>query len=74
VKAMDYGYKIQVVTDGVVTFSRLYEDAVSAVNAYNKFVDHGTCHLWREIVMLEPTGKAHSKTFEHPLAKKLQVN
>lgn len=70
---MDNGYKLQVVEDGSVTFSRVYGNAVDAVNAYNKFVDHGMCRLWREIVLIEPNGKAHSKSFDHPLARKLQV-
>lgn len=70
---MDNGYKLQVVEDGSVTFSRVYNNAVDAVNAYNKFVDHGMCRIWREIVLVEPNGKAHSKSFDHPLAPKLQV-
>ena len=70
---MDNGYKLQVIEDGSVTFSRVYSNAVDAVNAYNKFVDHGMCRVWREIVLVEPNGKAHSKSFDHPLAPKLQV-
>jgi hypothetical protein len=66
-------YMIQVVEDGSVTFIQRYNNAVDAVSAYNRFVDHGMCRIWREIVLVEPNGTAHSKTFDHPLAPKLQV-
>lgn len=62
----DYVFMLQVVTDGSVTFSRRYADAVDAVTAYNKFVDHGTCRYQREVVLVEPSGKIHSKVFEYP--------
>ena len=68
-----YEFMLQVVEDGAVTYSRRFDNAVDAVNSYNRFVDHGTCRMWREIVLLEPSGKAHSKVFDHPLARKLQV-
>lgn len=73
-KAMDYEYQLQVVEDGNVTFSRMYANAIDAVNSYNRFVDHGTCRMSREIILIEPTGQSHSKTFEYPFAKKLQIN
>jgi hypothetical protein len=66
-------YMIQVVEDGSVTFIQRYNNAVDAVSAYNRFVDHGMCRMWREIVLVEPNGTAHSKTFDHPLAPKLQI-
>ncbi len=69
----DYEFMLQVVEDGAVTYSKRYNTALEAVTAYNKFVDHGMCRMWREIVLLEPNGTAHSKTFEHPLAPKLGV-
>lgn len=62
----DYSFMLQVVTDGAVTFSQKYSNAVDAVSAYNKFVDHGTCRFQREVVLVEPNGKAHSKVFEYP--------
>jgi hypothetical protein len=70
---MDNLYQLQVIEDGSVTYSTVYNNAVDAVNSYNRFVDHGMCRMWREIVLLEPNGLAHAKTFEHPLAPKLQV-
>jgi hypothetical protein len=72
--AEEYSFKIQVIEDGSVTFSRNYNNAVDAVTAYSKFVDHGMCRMWREIVLVEPNGKAHSKSFDNPSAPKLGVN
>ena len=69
----NYEFMLQVVEDGSVTYSRKFDNAVDAVGSYNRFVDHGMCRLWREIVLLEPNGKIHSKVFEHPLAPKLQI-
>ena len=63
-------YMIQVVEDGSVTYVRRFNNAVDAVSCYNRFVDHGMCRIWREIVLVEPNGKAHSKMFEDPLAAK----
>lgn len=68
-----YEYMLNVIEDGAVTYIRRFDNAVEAVNCYNRFVDHGMCRMWREIVLLEPNGKAHSKMFEHPLAPKLQI-
>lgn len=64
----DYVFLLQVITDGSCTFSKRYADAVEAVTAYNKFVDHGTCRYQREVVLVEPSGQIHSKVFEYPLA------
>jgi hypothetical protein len=57
---------LQVIEDGAVTYSKRYDNALDAVNAYNRFVDHGTCRIWREIVLLEPNDKAHAKVFNYP--------
>lgn len=69
----NYEYMLQVVEDGSVTYSRRFNNAIDAVNNYNRFVDHGMCRMWREIVLAEPNGKAHSKVFHHPLAPKYAV-
>jgi hypothetical protein len=63
---MDYVFMVQVVEDGSCTFSRKYDNAVEAVRVYNSFVDHGMCRHQREIVLLEPNGKAHAKIFGYP--------
>ena len=64
----DYVFMVQCITDGSCTFSRKYGNAVDAVNAYNKFVDHGTCRYQREVVLVEPSGQIHTKVFEYPMA------
>jgi hypothetical protein len=66
-------YMIQVVADGAVTFSRKYNNAVEAVHAYDRFVDFGFAKWQQEIVLVEPSGKAHSKVFEGPLSRALKV-
>jgi hypothetical protein len=62
----NYVFMVQVFEDGDCTFSHKYTSAVDAVNAYNKFIDHGTCRYQREVVLVEPSGKAHAKVFEYP--------
>ena len=71
---MDYEFMLQIVEDGAVTYSGLYSNALEAVNAYNKIVDYGCCHIWREAILVEPNGKAHSKTFERPGSPQYNVN
>ena len=66
-------YMIQVVEDGAVTFSQRYNNAVEAVHAYDRFTDFGYAKLQREIVLVEPSGKAHAKVFEGPLSTALKV-
>lgn len=59
-------YVIKVVTDGVESWGQGYDDAVSAVHAFDKFVDHGTFCKERIVTLTEPNGKEHIKTFYHP--------
>jgi hypothetical protein len=59
-------YIIQVVEDGSVTFSQRYISALEAVHAYDRFVDYGVAKYSREIVLVEPSGLAHSKAFDGP--------
>lgn len=59
-------YKIKVVADGVESWAQGYDDAVSAVHSFDKFVDHGTFCKIRVITLTEPNGKEHIKTFYHP--------
>ncbi len=66
-------YMIQVVEDGAVTFSQRYNNAVDAVHAYDRFTDFGFAKLQREIVLVEPSGKAHAKVFDGPLSTALKV-
>jgi hypothetical protein len=64
---MNYQFMLQIVEDGAITFSQRYDNALDAVNAYNKCVDYGNSRIWREILLVEPNGKAHAKTFDYPL-------
>ncbi len=70
---MEGTYMIQVVEDGSVTFSRKYDNALDAVHAYDRFNDFGLAKWQREIVLVEPSGKAHGKSFDGPLSRGLQV-
>ena len=68
-----YEYMIQVVEDGAVTWSRRFDNAIDAVRTYDRFTDYGYAKLQREIVLVEPSGKAHAKVFEGPLSWPLKV-
>jgi hypothetical protein len=59
-------YMIQEVVDGSVTFSQRYTRALEADHAYDRFVDYGVARYSREIVLVEPSGLAHSKAFDGP--------
>ena len=59
-------FMLQVITDGDVTWSKQYDCALDAVHAYDKVDDYGFARHWREAVLVEPNGKAHSKTFQTP--------
>jgi len=62
----DNTYTVVVITDGVKEWAQNYNNAVDAVNAYNKFVDHGTCVIERVISIVEPSGQFKSKIFLNP--------
>jgi hypothetical protein len=66
-------YMIQVVEDGAVTWSRRFDNAVEAVHTFDRFTDFGYAKLQREIVLVEPSGKAHAKVFKGPLSMALKV-
>jgi hypothetical protein len=59
-------YVLMVITDGVQEWAKHYNNALEAVNAYNKFMDHGTCVHERVVNLVEPNGKFHSKIFLNP--------
>jgi hypothetical protein len=65
-RKMEYEFMLQIVTDGSVTYSKKYDNAIDAVKAYERVVDYGFAHYWLEAVLVEPSGKAHSKTFQTP--------
>jgi hypothetical protein len=59
-------YVLMVIADGVQEWAKHYDNAVDAVTAYNKFMDHGTCVHERVVSLVEPNGKFHSKIFLNP--------
>ena len=64
---MNYKVMLQIIEDGSITFSQRYDNALEAVNDYNKCVDYGNSRIWREILLVEPNGKIHAKVFDYPL-------
>ena len=60
-------YTVVVITDGTKEWAKNYDNAIDAVIAYNKFIDHGTCVSERVISLVEPSGKYHSKIFLNPV-------
>ena len=65
----DYEFMVQAIEDGSVTFSRKYASAIEAVRAYESFKDFGFAKYEREIVLIEPDGQIHGKTFTGPMGK-----
>ena len=59
-------FMLQVITDGATTWSKQYDNALDAVQAYNKVIDYGFAKYEREAVLIEPNGKVHSKIFQVP--------
>jgi hypothetical protein len=59
-------YTVVVITDGSKEWANNYDNALDAVNSYNRFVDYGTCVSERVISLVEPNGKFHSKIFLNP--------
>ena len=62
---MEYEYSITVTYDSAPTPNWVgrYSDALSAVQAYLKFVDVGFANEYVTINLSEPSGKMHTKTF-----------
>ena len=63
---MDTTYTVVVITDGKQEWAQNYDNALDAVTAYSKFIDHGTCIDERVVTLVEPSGKFHSKIFLNP--------
>lgn len=64
----NYVFKLQVIEDGVIVYTRIFTNALEAVTMFNTFIDYGTCKYSREVVLLEPSGEMHGKVFDRPLA------
>jgi hypothetical protein len=65
----DYIFQVFASSDGSVTYTKQFSNALEAVKIYDSFVDHGFANVEREIVLIEPNGKVHSKIFTRPKTK-----
>lgn len=59
-------YTIVVIEDGKQSWKKDYTNCIDAVNAFNKFVDHGMAVIDKTITLIEPNDKLHTKTFIRP--------
>ena len=61
----DYLYSVTCTydSDTSTTWVGRYSDALSAVESYQKFIDHGLAKEYSTINLSEPSGKMHTKTF-----------
>jgi len=73
IKMEDYIFQLQIIEDGACTWSQMFNNAVDAVNAYNRIVDYGFARNTREAMLLEPNGKIHEKVFYRPGSPALSV-
>jgi hypothetical protein len=62
---MEYLYSVTATYDGEPTpkWVGRYSDALSAVEVYQKFVDHGFANEYSTVNLSEPSGKMHTKVF-----------
>lgn len=61
---MDYTFKITVAYDGNPPhWSGKYTNAVDAVTAFAKYIDHGMAVTFSTVNLFEPNGKCHTKIF-----------
>ena len=69
---MEPMFSVVVITDGKCDWNKNFDNALDAVNCYNKFTDHGTCVNERVVTLVEPNGKLHTKTFKYPVGTAVQ--
>jgi len=50
-------------SDTSTTWVGRYSDALSAVEVYQRFIDHGFAKEYATVNLSEPSGKMHTKTF-----------
>lgn len=62
-KDKEYLYSITATNDNDTKPSWVgrYSDALSAVDVFNKFIDHGFSDEYRTVNLSEPSGKMHTK-------------
>ena len=61
---MANNYMVVVLLDGKKDWSQSFDNALDAVNCYNKFIDYGTSLKERIVTLVEPNGKMHTKTYK----------
>jgi hypothetical protein len=61
---MEYLYSVTVTYDSapMPKWVGRYSDALSAVEVYQKFTDHGFAKEYATVNLSEPSGKMHTKT------------
>lgn len=62
---MEYEYAVTATNDRDYTnvWSQRFDNALEAVNVFNKFNDFGDADSYRTINLSEPNGKMHTKVF-----------
>jgi hypothetical protein len=62
---MEYLYSVTCTYDGDRSphWTGRYDNALDAVNTYNKFVDYGLASEYSTVNLSEPSGKMHTKIF-----------
>jgi hypothetical protein len=62
---MEYEYAVTAVNDRDYSnvWSQRFDNALEAVNVFNKFNDFGDAESYRTINLAEPNGKMHTKVF-----------
>ena len=60
---MEYLYSVTTTNDNEIQPSWVgrYSDALSAVEVYQRFIDHGFADEYRTVNLSEPSGKMHTK-------------
>lgn len=59
----DYIFQVFISEDGAVTYTRQFTNALEAVKLYNSVTDYGFAKYEREVVLIEPNGVSHTKTY-----------
>jgi hypothetical protein len=59
----EYLYSVTTTNDGQAKpdWVGRYSDALSAVEVYQRFIDHGFANEFRTVNLSEPSGKMHTK-------------
>ena len=62
---MEYLYSVTCTYDGDRSphWTGRYDNALEAVDTYNKFVDYGLASEYSTVNLSEPNGKMHTKNF-----------